>query len=917
MNTEIFDLGKIGITLGGEYDNKVIYEKLTIVLYKGKSYISTKTTQGISPEQDILSWQLVAEAKDAYHMLVDAGKTNLTEEEFLVQLEDATKGRYLIQGNIINAADEEDLTVEHSALLGIDTLKLANRDNTNGMGYVILRKNKSFSEQVTNENTIYEIRYNFTLSEDITIPKNCILKFNGGSISSNSYSIVYNSTVVLGDYFRKINCTCTGRANDELKRVIPQMYGAKGNGSADDTVAIQNALNAIYNYGIVYIPGGEYKLTSTLIIPSTWKNSRLYSDGNAKLIAKHNNDCLVFNQDNNENGNIIIDNLIIDGPNPAFHSLSDFTSTGAGLKLISVYHNKFSRLRINGFKYGIELIQGIGNRFNEDCYPRFNEVGIYIHGSAPNMNTFAECSIRENYRYGVHISGLDSNGAIPLMNVISNCLIESNRPYVASDMTDDTGIGIKLDRTDCTVISGCYAENNQTTIAFLNGTSSTFVQNCRTCYDIKNYPIFKFGTGECRGNKIINFKNATPYKIGEKPGIVIDTTNTRGYRDNIFERLIGVELSNIVRSNKSFTFINCSHENSGGGTYAHQISLTADKEYINYLKTSENSNYSYILESEEHPGEYVLYPNGHSYIQINTAHQDITICAIKGLPKGNIIVIEYYNDNASSHPITIKTYGFGFWVKGNTAVLNQRTNTIAFYANEFSGVVELFRNFDKPKVTPIGSLLQQDNNKYLSRYDGSSYKKILTPLGEVGNNLPILKNKPLESTTPYIYKEINGDTIKYHLYTAGCVGVVLDNTFHDPDNPTDYTTPIEISSIEGVTPGQIFFIEMWEHRTQPPCPCIINSKYGLELKNGTIMLKHRYETVVFMTSKTSGLREICRSFDDERFSNIYYRNGILQYQTFDSYQHKWVNIPPKTGEVRYNNSTLQYWNGDSWENINQ
>ena len=39
MNTEIFDLGKIGITIGGEYDNNVIYEKLTIVLYKGKRYI--------------------------------------------------------------------------------------------------------------------------------------------------------------------------------------------------------------------------------------------------------------------------------------------------------------------------------------------------------------------------------------------------------------------------------------------------------------------------------------------------------------------------------------------------------------------------------------------------------------------------------------------------------------------------------------------------------------------------------------------------------------------------------------------------------------------------------------------------------------------------------------------------------------
>lgn len=197
---KIIDLGKIGITLAGEYNDKTIYEKLTIVLYKGKSYISTKTVQGISPTQDIRSWQLVAEAKDAYHMLVDAEKTTLTEEEFLEQLVDATKGRYILQGNIINAADEEDLTVEHSDLLGIDTLKLANRDNTNGMGYVILRKNKSFAEQVTKENTIYEIRYKFDLNgADITIPEGSVLKFEGGSLINVGHLYLKKTSQIIGN----------------------------------------------------------------------------------------------------------------------------------------------------------------------------------------------------------------------------------------------------------------------------------------------------------------------------------------------------------------------------------------------------------------------------------------------------------------------------------------------------------------------------------------------------------------------------------------------------------------------------------------------------------------------------------------------------------------------------------------------
>ncbi|HVU27571.1 MAG TPA: glycosyl hydrolase family 28-related protein [Verrucomicrobiae bacterium] len=47
-------------------------------------------------------------------------------------------------------------------------------------------------------------------------------------------------------------------------------YGAVGDGSTDNTTAIQNALTAAGNNGggIVYVPAGKYKLTSTLNVPS-------------------------------------------------------------------------------------------------------------------------------------------------------------------------------------------------------------------------------------------------------------------------------------------------------------------------------------------------------------------------------------------------------------------------------------------------------------------------------------------------------------------------------------------------------------------------------------------------------------------------------------------------------------------------
>lgn len=68
-----------------------------------------------------------------------------------------------------------------------------NSSNPDGMGYLVLKKNKTFAEQVTEENTIYEIRYDFDLGgESVTIPKNCVLKFEGGSLSNGKITTPYN-----------------------------------------------------------------------------------------------------------------------------------------------------------------------------------------------------------------------------------------------------------------------------------------------------------------------------------------------------------------------------------------------------------------------------------------------------------------------------------------------------------------------------------------------------------------------------------------------------------------------------------------------------------------------------------------------------------------------------------------------------
>lgn len=97
-----------------------------------------------------------------------------------------------INGNVTNAADEEDLTSENGLL------KLKNRNNLNGMGYIILRNDKTFAEQLTQENTIYEIRYDYELNKSsVTIPNDCVLKFNGGSVIGGE--IILTDTRIEGD----------------------------------------------------------------------------------------------------------------------------------------------------------------------------------------------------------------------------------------------------------------------------------------------------------------------------------------------------------------------------------------------------------------------------------------------------------------------------------------------------------------------------------------------------------------------------------------------------------------------------------------------------------------------------------------------------------------------------------------------
>ena len=92
----------------------------------------------------------------------------------------------------------EDLTFDD-----LEQISFANRgynsETLNGLGYTILRPNKTFAEQISGKtNTIFEIRYNFDLNDaTITIPNDCVLLFYGGSLKNGK--IIGQNTLVVTD----------------------------------------------------------------------------------------------------------------------------------------------------------------------------------------------------------------------------------------------------------------------------------------------------------------------------------------------------------------------------------------------------------------------------------------------------------------------------------------------------------------------------------------------------------------------------------------------------------------------------------------------------------------------------------------------------------------------------------------------
>lgn len=162
-----------------------------------------------------------------------------------------------VNATITNLADDEDITSVDDGT-GSNVLKFKDKAYNpltySGMGRKILRKNivnginVLTQSMINTANVIYVIQYDYIIGEDITIPANCVLKFEGGSITNNGdYTLTGQDTVVIADVTKIIDANIKIGGTWKAGWAFPEWFGAKGDGESDDSLSFRKTFENFSN----------------------------------------------------------------------------------------------------------------------------------------------------------------------------------------------------------------------------------------------------------------------------------------------------------------------------------------------------------------------------------------------------------------------------------------------------------------------------------------------------------------------------------------------------------------------------------------------------------------------------------------------------------------------------------------------
>lgn len=226
-------------------------------------------------------------------------------------------------------------------------------------------------------------------------------------------------------------------------------YGAAGNGSTDDTAAIQAAISAAQTAGggVVYLPGGTYNISAALVLYSGVSLIGAGAAGAGQGTSTSTGATVINQTSATAHGistadlqDVTIRALTLNGPGSGSGNgfYSPLSANG------SQEHLAFQDVTIQGFGgNGLELQNPIVSRFDRVTSQNNGGKGFYIRGTTGGASgtscAFNACWANTNATVGWHIY---------------------NMTYVALNAcaADNNGNGYLIDTCQGVTLTGCGAE---------------------------------------------------------------------------------------------------------------------------------------------------------------------------------------------------------------------------------------------------------------------------------------------------------------------------------------------------------------------------------------------------------------------------------------------------------------------------
>lgn len=261
--------------------------------------------------------------------------------------------------------------------------------------------------------------------------------------------------------------------------VTPQDYGATGNGSTDDTAAIQAALTAVQaaGGGTVLFPYGTYKISSALSVPSLV--SLLGVGPNASVINQTSTSANGITYNPASLSYASIEDLTITGPG---------SGTGVGVLVeansgaANVTSCSFQDVTISGFgSHGFELVNGVGCQLNTVNVSSVGGHGLFLSGgtgnSLSNCFTNGGASTQQgfqltsaNYTTLNGCKAFGCGGGFQVTGGSANQLTGCGADTIVAANGQD-GSGFKINGGTVHTITSCYSNINKAVAFYVTGSA--------------------------------------------------------------------------------------------------------------------------------------------------------------------------------------------------------------------------------------------------------------------------------------------------------------------------------------------------------------------------------------------------------------------------------------------------------------